>query len=177
MIKQIICISIVILGFLSVNAQTAKKGYWQTIPENTGWINDFEGIFTTEQENHLDSLVTNFEKRTSVEVAVITIPKYAVENDGFNDYVFELAKSWGVGKADKDNGILIGISKGHRSIWISNGIGIEKIMSDIETKAIIDNAIIPNFKNGNFYEGTFDGILEIIKSLDKEQKTKDVIRK
>ena len=136
-VKQITLISIIIFSFLNLNGQSVKESYWTTIPEQIGWTNDYENIFTKQQINSLDSLIADYEQRTSIEIAVITIPSTAVEKDGFNELVFEIAKTWGVGKADKDNGILIGISKGHRSIWIANGIGIEQLMSDSETKKVI----------------------------------------
>jgi uncharacterized protein len=65
-------------------------------------------------------------------------------------------------KKNKNNGIVIGLSKGHRTIRISNGYGIEPILSDKETKKIIDEIIIPEFKNERYYEGIRKGILKII---------------
>lgn len=171
--KRILLLILLSFTALSLNTQSKQNYSLQDFPVQTGWVNDFEAIYTPEQLFSLDSLLADYEKRTSIEIAVITIPSTAVEKDGFNELVFEIAKTWGVGKADKDNGILIGISKGHRSIWIANGIGIVKIMSDSETKMVIDKKIIPNFKKGEFYNGTFIGILEIIKILDQNTEKGD----
>ena len=66
---------------------------------------------------------------------------------------------------DKNNGILIGISTAKRKIRISNGSGIVDKLSDKETKAIIDDIIIPAFKRGNYFEGLLNAIEEIIKKV------------
>jgi uncharacterized protein len=69
-------------------------------------------------------------------------------------------------KKEKNNGILILISTGHRRIRISNGYGIEKILSDTETKEIIDTIILPEFRNGEYFNGTKKGIIALKDKLD-----------
>lgn len=136
----------------------------------TGWVNDFEDIFTREQENKLDSLIVEYEKRTTTEIAIITIPTSATVKDRLDELTLHIANYWGVGKKEKNNGILIGISKGYRTIRIQNGIGIENLLTDNQTKQIIDQIIIPSFKANDFYKGVFDGIQEIKRNLDKGSK-------
>lgn len=125
-----------------------------------------EDLFTQKEELRIDSLLTDYEKRTGIEIVVITIPAYAIEKDSFEDLVNEIAEDWKIGKLDDDNGILIGISQGHRMIWIANGVGIEKTLSDFETKLIIDYVIIPRYKEDKFYLGTTEGIRAIINIID-----------
>lgn len=171
--KNTIYLTILIFSLFSFNTQSTRQQAVLDYPIQIGWVNDFEAVFTPEQVISLDSLLADYERRTSVEIAVVTIPSSATEKESFNELVFEIAKNWEVGKADKDNGILIGISKGHRSIWIANGIGIEKIMSNLDTKKVIDKNIIPKFKKDEFYVGTLNGIVEIIKILDQNIERRD----
>jgi len=138
-----------------------SNDYWTKLPTPKGWVNDFEKIFTEEQEITLDSLIAEYEKSTSIEITVITIPTSATVKDRFDELTLHIAKNWGVGKKEKNNGILIGISKGYRTIRIQNGLGIEKLLSDKQTKQIIDQIIIPNFKADNIFNGVFEGIQEI----------------
>ena len=126
-----------------------------------GWVNDFEFILTPQEEQKLDSILTRFENETSVELAVITIDTSWVAKSSFDSLVLVFHNSWGVGKKDKNNGIVIGISKGYRKIRITNGYGIEPILSDNETKKIMDELILPEFKKDLFYEGLRKGILKI----------------
>jgi uncharacterized protein len=77
----------------------------------------------------------------------------------------------GVGRKEINDGMLIGISGSLRSIRIHNGYGIEKILSDEETRHFLDSLFIPAFKQGDFYGGTNRGINAIIKTLiERRQK-------
>lgn len=139
----------------------------QHFPAPMGWVNDFEDIFTAVEERSLDSLIKEYEKRTSIEIVVISIPDSLIGKEDFADLTLNIANNWGIGKKGKDNGILIALCKGRRLIRIQNGYGIEKRMTDLQTKEIIDQVIIPKLKEGYFYRGVFDGIEAIKKQLDK----------
>ncbi|MFD2967786.1 TPM domain-containing protein [Sphingobacterium bambusae] len=171
MAKHLIFITCLLFAFVLSSCQNKNKinGHWQEIPDHVGWINDFEDVLSAEEETNLTQLVKNYEKGTSVEIAVITIPATAVEADKFDDLVLRIANEWGVGKAEKNNGILIGISKGHKTIRISNGYGIEKVLTDEQTKDIITDFFIPNFRKGDFYNGLSNGIEALIKALNVEK--------
>ena len=56
-----------------------------------------------------------------------------------------------------NNGIVFGIRTVLKTIRISNGYGIESKLTDVATKAITDSIIIPEFKQGNYFEGTKKG--------------------
>jgi uncharacterized protein len=128
---------------------------------------DLTGLYTNEQIGNLDSLLGAYEKQTGIEIAVLTIKNDLDDSLALDDYTLQIFKNWGIGKADKDNGILIGIAPSLRRLRIQLGYGIEKILSDAETKQIIDSVIIPEFKQGNFFKGTKDGILGIEDKLKK----------
>jgi uncharacterized protein len=168
--RQITILTLFLCGFFTACGQTSND-YWTELPSPKGWVNDFENIFTKEQVKTLDSLISEYEKRTTTEITVITIPTSATDKDRFDELTLHIANSWGVGKKEKNNGILIGISKGHRTIRIQNGLGIEKLITDNQTKQVIDQIIIPNFKANDFYKGVFNGIQEIKQILDKGSKS------
>jgi uncharacterized protein len=135
------------------------------IPQARGLINDFTGLFTDSEIRTLDSLVSTYENATTVEIAVATVDSGMVKKQDFEDYSLVMLNTWGVGKREKNNGILIVIAPGLRLIRVENGHGIEKFLSDAETKEIIDSAFIPKFKEGKFFEGTQNGIIAIMRKL------------
>lgn len=134
-----------------------------------GLVNDFEDIFTPEQEQALNALLREAQLPADAKIAVVTISKDSTPKEEFEAFTLQLAKSWGIGDANEDNGILIAVSGGHRRIRIQNGDGIVMRMSDAETKTIIDDVIIPKFKENDYYQGIVDGISQIVKHL-KENK-------
>jgi uncharacterized protein len=131
----------------------------------TGWTNDYEHLFTAGQISVLDSMISAFEKETTNEIGIITIDSSWTTAQSFDSLTLAIANNWGIGKKDKHNGILIGISAGLRTIRIENGYGIEERLTDEETKKIINDYIIPEFKRGDFFEGTKNGLLAIIRKL------------
>jgi uncharacterized protein len=130
-----------------------------------GWTSDYEHIFTEEQIFVLDSIISKFEMETTNEIAIVTIDSSWTTKENFDSLTLAVARNWGVGKKEKNNGILIGISTGLRKIRIQNGYGIESRLSDAETKKIIDDIIIPEFKNGNYFEGTKNGLLALMEKV------------
>ncbi|QNA46019.1 TPM domain-containing protein [Lacibacter sediminis] len=144
---------------------TYRKGFLKILPSPSGYVNDFENLFSENEESILDSLIAAFEAATTIEIALVTLDSSATARDNFDDLTLQIANRWGVGKKAENNGILIGISKGHRRIRIQNGYGIEKILSDEETKKIIEEYFIPEFKASNFYQGTLKGLNEMMRVL------------
>jgi uncharacterized protein len=145
-----------------------RENFWRNLPKSTNWTTDFENLYSDIEQAKLDSIISNFEKKTTIEIAIVTIDTLKTSNEKFEDLSLNLAKNWGIGKSGKDNGILIAISKGYRRIRIQNGNGIEKIISDEETKAIIENYFIPAFRNNEYYIGTLKGMMEIMKLLESK---------
>ena len=152
------------------NVTHKSNDYWKDLPHPVSWVNDLENILTIQEIKSLDSLISEYEKITTNEIAIISIPTSATEKDQFEDLSLHIAKKWGIGKKEKNNGILIAVSKGHRFIRIQNGLGIEQVLSDSQTKQIIDQIIIPSFKVNEYYKGLFNGIIEIIKVLENSSK-------
>ena len=144
---------------------TIRKPVLDSIPKAIGWVNDFEGIFTQKQIAELKRIIIQFEKETTMEIVIVSIDQSMTNANQFDDYTELLASTWGVGKKDSDNGVLIAFSKELRKIRIQNGLGTEKLISDSETKTILDSFIIPKFKEGDYYQGTELGLKELIKLL------------
>lgn len=147
-----------------------REVYWNNLPKPVSWTNDYENLYTDIEQTKLDSIISKFEKETSIEISIVTIDTIKTSEEKFEDLTLHIAQTWKIGKAEKDNGILIGISKGYRRIRIQNGNGIEKIITDEETKSIIENYFIPKFKKGEYYNGTLNGLCEIIKLLKSKME-------
>lgn len=145
--------------------QTFRQIFWDSLPKPTSWTNDFEGIFSDVEEHQLDSIIAAFEKETTTQICIVTLDTIFTTKEKFNDLALHIAKTWGVGQKEKNNGVTICISKGHRKIRICNGYGIEKVLSDTETKEIMDKYFISNFKAGEYFQGTKKGLLAVIETL------------
>jgi uncharacterized protein len=145
---------------------TKSDGTIIDYPQAKGFVNDFAHIFTEEERWLLDSLITEHEKATTNEIAVITFDTIPISKEEFYPYTLGLANKWGIGKKEKNNGIAICLCIKMHKIRIQNGRGIEKLLSDETTKKIIDSIISPEFKNASFFEGTKKGLLALIKQIE-----------
>jgi len=137
-----------------------------TVPKPIGYVNDFEKLFTEAERRLMDSTIGMFERRTTMQIAVVTIDSSMTGKEDFDNFTLRILRVWGVGQAGKNNGIVIGISRAYRRIRIQNGYGIEKVLSNAETKVIIDTAFIPLFKKGQYFEGTLNGLQALIRRLE-----------
>jgi uncharacterized protein len=131
----------------------------------TDYVNDYIHLFTQPQIHSLDSIIINYEKKTTNQVAIITVDSQWIKKDSFESFVRKVFKSWGVGQKDKNNGIVIAICPGYRIIRIENGYGIEKVFTDEQTYQIIQNIIVPAYKKGEYFEGTRNALVEITKRV------------
>ena len=145
------------------------------IPEPSGFINDFAGILTVNEKSELEKLVRDFEKSAGVEIAVVMLG--SLEGRSVEDVSNEIFNSWGIGKKDKDNGVLILISMNEKKIRIEVGYGLEASLTDGRCGYIIRNRIAPAFKEGRYFDGLkagINGIEDVVagKSQDVDSASK-----
>ncbi len=134
------------------------------LPASKGWVNDFENIFADAEEQKLTAEIENVNQKKNIQLTVVTVEDYYPFESMFH-YAFYAGNCWGVGNKNKDNGIILLISKKQRKIWISNGYGIENQLTDAETKKILSQILLPSFKKGMFYQGTIDALNAISQQL------------
>jgi uncharacterized protein len=141
-----------------------------SIPERpTGWVSDFENIFTPEERFVLDSLINSQEEKNSNEVAIVTLTLDSMlvnTFEEFADFSMTLFNQWGIGKKEKQNGIGILISTNLRKIRIETGPGLIEKLTDEEAQNIIDTIILPEFKKGAYYAGTLNGLKAILNEIE-----------
>lgn len=131
------------------------------LPKLRRKVNDFEFIFTVEQLEKLTLMIKQFEKNTTNQIAIVSIKSIGNYTD-FDKFAVDLSNYNGIGLKEKDNGLSIVFSKNLKKIRISTGYGTEKILTDEICKNIIDQTIIPEFKNGDYYNGIEKGMAELI---------------
>ena len=129
-----------------------------------GFVNDFAEILTTEEEQVLETKINSFEKDTGNELAVVTIPNLG--GDYIENFSEKLFQEWGIGKKEKNNGVLFLVVRDDRQMRIEVGYGLEGALTDAQSFWIIQNVIKPAFQEGDYYggiSGGIDGIISITK--------------
>lgn len=136
---------------LAVCLQAAVK-----IPAISMMVNDNANILTSRQESELEQLLRNTMKATSAEIALLTVTD--LSGMTIEDYSMRVVENWKLGKKDRDNGMLLLVSINDRKVRLEVGYGLEDIVTDAKSSYIINTIIIPQFKQGNYYEGIRAGL-------------------
>jgi len=120
------------------------------------WVSDMAGVISDGTEQELNSLIDNLEKKTTAEIAVVTVQR----TDGRTpkEFATELLNKWGVGKKGKDNGLLVLLVVEARRIEVETGYGVEGDLPDGKVGAILDANVIPRFREGDFGGGILAGV-------------------
>ena len=128
-------------------------------PVLTGRVVDNAGLLTPQLREQLTTELAAIEAKSTDQVVVVTVPSldgYAIE-----DYGYQLGRTWGIGQQGKDNGVILLVAPNERKVRIEVGRGLEPTMTDIMSKLIIENAILPAFRRGDFAAGITAGVRDI----------------
>jgi len=138
-------------------------------------VNNFSkelpNFLSSSEQQALENKLVEFNNATSNQIVIVIVDDLA----GFAPYEYasKLGNKWGVGQAKYKNGIVVLIkpteSDGNKkAIFISPSGGLQGIIPDAATSRIIDNEIVPQFKQKNFYEG-LDRATNVLMSLAKSE--------
>lgn len=121
---------------------------------------------------HVDSLLKDLEQTTTCQVAVVVIQ--SIGDEVPKTFATRLFNYWGIGDAEKDNGLLILIVIDQRSIEFETGKGLEGILPDITCKHIQETYMIPYAKAGNYDASVVGGIKAVIMHISDPQHVEEV---
>lgn len=114
-------------------------------------VNDFAGMLSATEVQQLERKLVDFNDSTSTQIAIVIVN--SIGDYAASDYTVQLAEKWGIGQKGLNNGILILIAKESRDAYIATGYGMEAYVPDLVANEIIENQIVPNFKNQQYYQG------------------------
>jgi len=127
---------------------------------SNGWVLDQVGYLTdSEAIAQLNDQISKLETETGTEIAIVVLP--SIGDHTPKEFATALFETWKIGKKTKDNGILFLHVLDQRRVEIETGYGMEPILTDIKCKRILDEAVIPEFKKGNFSLGIAKGLNSI----------------
>lgn len=118
-------------------------------------VNDFAKMLSRQDVQRLEQKLASYSNTHSTQVAIVTTSDLA--GYPMAEYADRLAEQWGIGQAGRENGVLILIhpvgGEGQRGVHIAVGYGLESVIPDATARRIVDQEIIPAFRNSNYYSG------------------------
>ena len=132
-------------------------------PVLTGRVVDDAGILDLQTRAALTQKLDEFETKTTDQLVVVTLK--SLQGTSIEDFGVELGRHWRIGQKDKNNGVLLIVAPNERKVRIEVGYGVEGALTDAVSRLIIENAITPRFRAGDFAGGITRGVDDIISVL------------
>jgi uncharacterized protein len=132
-------------------------------PALTGRVVDGAHILSAVTVADLERKLADLEQKSGIQLVVATVP--SLEGQEIEPYANELFRTWKLGEAKKNNGVLLLVAPKERRVRIEVGYGLEGTLTDAVSSVIIANAIAPRFKAGDYDGGVTRGVDDIITAL------------
>lgn len=130
-------------------------------------------FLTPSQAAALEAKLVTFDDSTSNQITIVIVE--SLQDYTANEYATALGRKWGVGSKEFNNGIVVLVSTGggdgNRDAYIATGYGLEGAIPDVIADDIVENEMIPEFRQGNFYKGLDDAVNALAKAAAGEYHT------
>jgi uncharacterized protein len=134
--------------------------------QNGTWVTDTSATLDPKTVALLNERAAAFERDTTSEIAIVVIR--SLDGVTIEEAAVKLFEMWGIGKKDRDNGLLLLWSTGDRRVRVEVGYGLEGALPDGKVGAILDQYVIPRFRANEFDQGLLDGVSALIAAARNE---------
>ncbi len=125
-------------------------------PRPDGWVTDLTGSLSVEAVEHISQVCEEVNQRIGREMTVVVIN--TTNGKHHRQFATDLFNHWGVGGSFKNNGILLFAAMKDRQAEIVLGSGIDSPEQIRVAQQVMDNNVIPNFRNGDPDSAMYEGI-------------------
>ncbi len=152
------------LLFAAFFALIAAPASAQTFPELTGRVVDNADIIPADVEAELTARLEALETQSQRQFVIVTVP----DLQGYDEqtFTYQLGREWGIGNAERDDGIILLVAVEERRVRIEVGYGLEGYVTDALSALIIQNQIVPRFRDDDYPGGIVAGADAIIQQLE-----------
>jgi uncharacterized protein len=152
-----------LLFFIFSFLLTQVSSFALAVPSPKGHITDLTGSLSDQTEYQLNNLLTNYSKNSSNEIGVLIVPN--LEGTSLEDYANQVFRTWGLGKKDLNNGILVLVAEKEHKVRVEVGYGLEGALPDGKVGRLMDQFLTSHIKAGQIDVALATFLPELIKSL------------
>ena len=150
---------ILLFSFALAGAQVA-------VPQLTARVTDLTGTLSGGAVARIEAKLAALEAKKGSQIAVLVVP--TTEPEDIDQFGIRVLDAWKVGRKGVDDGAILIVAKNDRRVRIEVGYGLEGALPDAIANRIIDEAIAPHFKLGDFDGGVEAGIDKMISVVNGE---------
>ena len=148
---------------MTVALAFATLAFALDFPALTGRVVDQANILPAATRAQIETKLASLEDKSGIQLVVATVS--SLQGSDIETFSVDLARAWKLGEAKKNNGLLLLVAPNERKVRIEVGYGLEGTMTDALSKVIIQNAIVPKFRSGDYGGGIAAGVDAIIDAL------------
>ena len=134
-----------------------------TFPTLSGRVVDEARILMPDDEAAITAKLAQLETETGDQFVVVTLN--SLQDHEIEDYGYRLGRAWGIGNAENDSGVLLLVAPNERKVRLEVGYGLEPVLTDALSNQIIQNDILPAFRQGGYVRGINNGVDAVINQL------------
>jgi uncharacterized protein len=153
-------------GLLLALAMQPARADPVAVPVLAARVTDQTGTLTAEQSRMIETKLAWVERRTGAQIAVLIVP--TTGSDSIEAYALRVFNSWGLGRKDIDDGVLLLVAKGDRRMRIEVGTGLETAIPDATALRIIQDDMVPAFRAGDFFRGLAAAIAALVPLIEQD---------
>ncbi|MBL8861886.1 MAG: TPM domain-containing protein [Planctomycetes bacterium] len=135
------------------------------VPRNDGWVTDLAGLLSRSEERALEARLEEWSQRTGHQLAVLTIP--SLDGEPIERASLAVARAWGIGHGQRDDGALLFVAQGDRKLRIEVGNGLESALTDSISGRIIREIVAPQFRANHASSGIRAGVEALITVVEQ----------
>lgn len=167
---------LMLLMTLSMSAAVPEK------PTQKLLVWDYAGIMDPAQVQLLEDSLEYFSRTTSNQIVVMTVTNDILDGLSLAEFGQEVGQKWGVGHKGSDNGVVVLIkpktgddAMGKGRAFISTGYGAEGPLPDLLCSKIVDNEMIPHFKENDYAGGVWAALDILEPALQGDFNTEEYV--
>ncbi|HZV67558.1 MAG TPA: TPM domain-containing protein, partial [Telluria sp.] len=146
-------------------------GQFAAVPPLAGHVTDQAGMLDQQQRQRLEAVLADYEAKTGSQVAVLLVK--STEPEQIEQYSIRVTDAWKLGRKGVDDGVLLLVARDNpsslRRLRIEAGRGVQGVLTDAQSKRILQDVIAPHFRQNHYYEGLVAGVGAIATLLNQEQ--------
>lgn len=158
--RAVALVGAILLGMVAGTSAFAAE---PNFPALSGRVVDQARLLSPETEAEISAKLTQLETDTGDQFVVVTLN--SLQDYEIEDYGYRLGRAWGIGSAENDSGVLLIVAPNERKVRIEVGYGLEPVLTDALSNQIIQNDILPPFREGGFQRGISAGVDAVVTQL------------
>ena len=136
------------------------------VPELAARVTDLTNTLSPDQKSALESRLAAFEREKGSQIAVLLVP--STQPETIEQYGIRVVDTWKLGRKGIDDGILVLMATQDREVRIEVGYGLEGVIPDVTAKRVIEEIMIPRFREGDVASGLNAGVERLIGLIEGE---------